>query len=74
MLQYLDTCEQRDLNLPECLSMLFQLSFSTLGRDYSSEGLSPSLLIFLQHLREFGLVYQRKVLVKLLEKKIIFQV
>lgn len=60
MLQYLDTCEQRGLNLPECLSMLFQLSFSTLGRDYSSEGLNQGLLTFLQHLREFGLVYQRK--------------
>lgn len=60
MLQYLDTCEQRGLNLPECLSMLFQLSFSTLGRDYSSDGLSASMLTFLQHLREFGLVYQRK--------------
>uniref|UniRef100_A0A336K8B7 General transcription factor IIH subunit 4 n=1 Tax=Culicoides sonorensis TaxID=179676 RepID=A0A336K8B7_CULSO len=60
MLQYLDTCEQRGLDLAECLSMLFQLSFSTLGRDYSSEGLSQGLLTFLQHLREFGLVYQRK--------------
>lgn len=60
MLQYLDTCEQRGLSLPECLSMLFQLSFSTLGRDYSSDGLSASMLTFLQHLREFGLVYQRK--------------
>lgn len=60
MLQYLDTCEQRNLELAECLSMLFQLSFSTLGKDYSSEGLSAGLLTFLQHLREFGLVYQRK--------------
>lgn len=60
MLEYLDTCEQKGLNLSECLSMLFQLSFSTLGRDYSSEGLSAGLLTFLQHLREFGLVYQRK--------------
>lgn len=60
MLHYLDTCEQKGLNFAECLSMLFQLSFSTLGRDYSSEGLSPGLLTFLQHLREFGLVYQRK--------------
>lgn len=59
MLQYLDSCEQRGLNLSECLSMLFQLSFSTLGRDYSTEGLSPNLVTFLQHLREFGLVYQR---------------
>lgn len=60
MLHYLDTCEQKGLNFAECLSMLFQLSFSTLGRDYSSEGLSAGLLTFLQHLREFGLVYQRK--------------
>ncbi|XP_030380020.1 general transcription factor IIH subunit 4 [Scaptodrosophila lebanonensis] len=60
MLQYLDTCEERGIPLPECLSMLFQLSFSTLGRDYSSEGMSCQMLTFLQHLREFGLVFQRK--------------
>ncbi|XP_055376920.1 general transcription factor IIH subunit 4 [Condylostylus longicornis] len=60
MLQYLNTCEEHGLSLPECLSMLFQLSFSTLGRDYSSEGIPPRMLTFLQHLREFGLVYQRK--------------
>jgi transcription initiation factor TFIIH subunit 4 len=60
MLQYLNTCEQRGLALVECLSMLFQLSFSTLGRDYSSQGLSENMLTFLQHLREFGLIYQRK--------------
>ncbi|KAL7022966.1 hypothetical protein ACKWTF_012439 [Chironomus riparius] len=59
MLQYLNTCEQRGLSLVECLSMLFELSFSTLGRDYSSEGLSENMLTFMQHLREFGLVYQR---------------
>uniref|UniRef100_A0A4Y0BGA4 General transcription factor IIH subunit 4 n=1 Tax=Anopheles funestus TaxID=62324 RepID=A0A4Y0BGA4_ANOFN len=34
--------------------------FQHTGRDYSSEGLSTGLLTFLQHLREFGLVYQRK--------------
>ncbi|KAH8256281.1 hypothetical protein KR026_012460 [Drosophila bipectinata] len=60
MLHYLDTCEERGMPLPECLSMLFQLSFSTLGRDYSSEGMNKQMLDFLQHLREFGLVYQRK--------------
>ncbi|KAH8396525.1 hypothetical protein KR215_000267 [Drosophila sulfurigaster] len=60
MLQYLETCEERGISLPECLSMLFQLSFATLGRDYSSEGMSNQMLTFLQHLREFGLVYQRK--------------
>ncbi len=32
-----------------------------LFQDYSTDGMSQGLLIFLQHLREFGLVYQRKV-------------
>lgn len=60
MLQYLDTVNSRNLDLVECLTFLFQLSFSTLGKDYSTVGMSEGLLIFLQHLREFGLVYQRK--------------
>lgn len=30
-------------------------------QDYSTEGMSEKLQVFLQHLREFGLVYQRKV-------------
>ncbi|XP_043283266.1 general transcription factor IIH subunit 4 [Venturia canescens] len=60
ILQYLDTIEARGLDLVECLTFLFQLNFSTLGKDYSTEGMSEGLLTFLQHLREFGLVYQRK--------------
>ncbi|TNM93087.1 general transcription factor IIH subunit 4-like [Takifugu rubripes] len=59
-LQYLKTAQSRGMDLVEILSFLFQLSFSTLGRDYSVEGMSDSLLTFLQHLREFGLVFQRK--------------
>lgn len=34
---------------------------TSLFQDYSVEGMSDSLLNFLQHLREFGLVFQRKV-------------
>ncbi|XP_034016856.1 general transcription factor IIH subunit 4 [Thalassophryne amazonica] len=60
MLQYLKTAQSRGMDLVEILSFLFQLSFLTLGRDYSVEGMSESLLTFLQHLREFGLVFQRK--------------
>nr|CAG4650904.1 EOG090X04KD [Simocephalus serrulatus]SVE94182.1 EOG090X04KD [Simocephalus serrulatus] len=60
LLQYLDTATARNLDLVECLGFLFQLSFSTLGQDYSTDTMSESLLRFLQHLREFGLVYQRK--------------
>uniref|UniRef100_A0AAR2KEY5 General transcription factor IIH subunit 4 n=1 Tax=Pygocentrus nattereri TaxID=42514 RepID=A0AAR2KEY5_PYGNA len=59
-LQYLKTVQSRGMDLVEILSFLFQLSFSTLGRDYSVEGMSESLQTFLQHLREFGLVFQRK--------------
>ena len=60
ILQYLDTAQSRNLSLAECLNFLFQLSFATLGKDYSTGGLTQGLLQFLQHLREFGLVYQRK--------------
>nr|CAD7455154.1 unnamed protein product [Timema tahoe] len=60
ILQYLDTVEARGLDLVDCLTFLFQLSFSTISKDYSTEGMSEGLLVFLQHLREFGLVYQRK--------------
>ncbi|KAM9823874.1 general transcription factor IIH subunit 4 [Neosynchiropus ocellatus] len=59
-LQYLKTAQSLGMDLVEILSFLFQLSFSTLGRDYSVEGMSESLLTVLQHLREFGLVFQRK--------------
>ncbi|CAG5020016.1 unnamed protein product [Parnassius apollo] len=57
---YLHTAEKRSLSAAECLAFLYQLSFSTLGKDYSTEGMSNNMLVFLQHLREFGLVYQRK--------------
>lgn len=60
MLQYLDTVEERGLNLVECLTFLFQLSFLTLGKDYSTGDMNESMLTFLQHLRELGIVYQRK--------------
>jgi len=60
MLQYLDTVNARGLDLVQCLSFLFQISFCTLGKDYCTDGMTEGLLTFLQHLREFGLVYQRK--------------
>lgn len=60
ILQYLTTLAERGLSLVDCLQFIFQLSFLTLGKDYSIKGMSEPLLSFLQHLREFGLVYQRK--------------
>ncbi|XP_061122675.1 general transcription factor IIH subunit 4 isoform X2 [Syngnathus typhle] len=38
----------------------FTLQYLKSAQDYSVEGMSESLLTFLQHLREFGLVFQRK--------------
>lgn len=38
ILQYLDTVEQRGLDLGECLTFLFQLSFSTLGKVSCDDG------------------------------------
>jgi len=32
ILQYLDTVESRGLDLVDCLTFLFQLSFSTMGK------------------------------------------
>ncbi|XP_038045445.1 general transcription factor IIH subunit 4-like [Patiria miniata] len=60
MLQYLETAESRGLNLVDALSFLFRLSFSSFGKDYSCESMNESQLQFLQHLRELGLVFQRK--------------
>lgn len=60
ILHYLDTIEAKGFNFVECLSFLFQLSFSTVGRDYAMDGLSENILGFLQNLREFGFIYQRK--------------
>merc|ERR1719471_2153725 len=60
MLQYLDSVSARGMSLVECLSFMFQLSFSQLGKDYSTDGMSNNLMKFVQHLREFGLLYQRK--------------
>lgn len=60
MRHYLDTCHTHGLDRVECLSLLLQLGFSRLGSDYSTAQMSDQQLVFLQHLREFGLVYQRK--------------
>lgn len=56
MMKYLDDCDSIGLNLTTCLAFIFQLSFSTLGKAYpiGSHG------TFVQHLRQIGLVYQRK--------------
>jgi hypothetical protein len=50
--------------MDSCIGVYFIIYYftSVYFQDYSTEGMSESLLVFLQHLREFGLVYQRKVI------------
>ena len=45
----------------ECLTFLLQLNFATLGKDFPTDSLTDSQLRLLQHLRELGLVFQKKV-------------
>nr|XP_027205656.1 general transcription factor IIH subunit 4-like [Dermatophagoides pteronyssinus] len=58
--KYLELVESFGFNFVECLGFIFELNFLTLGKSYSTDGLSESIQSFLQHLREMGLVYQRK--------------
>jgi transcription initiation factor TFIIH subunit 4 len=60
IMNYLEVVTERGFDLLECLTFIFQLSFSTLGKDYSREGLTECQEKLVQHLRMFGLVYQRK--------------
>lgn len=60
MWQYLDSCEEKGLNIPDAMNMLFQLSYTTLGRECHTDILDNRMLILIQHLREFGLIFQRK--------------
>lgn len=58
MVEYLNS---KDGNtLVECLSFLFQISFSVLGKDYSVKNITEMQFNFLQLLREIGFAYQRK--------------
>lgn len=58
MVQYLNS--KSGLELVQCLSFLFQISFSVLGKDYPVKSLTEAQFVFLQLLREIGLAFQRK--------------
>jgi len=60
MIQYLETLRSTPENLIQCLSFLFQISYSVLGKDYPVRNLKEVQYDFLQHLREVGLAFQRK--------------
>jgi len=58
MVQYLNA--KVGAELVQCLSFLFQISFSVLGKDYAVKNLTEAQFNFLQLLREIGLAFQRK--------------
>ncbi|KAI9454703.1 transcription factor Tfb2-domain-containing protein [Russula earlei] len=60
LLQYLQTLEERQMDLVEVLSFLFMLSTMQLGREYSTENLSDTQREMLEDLRDYGLIWQRK--------------
>ena len=49
ILQYLDTVESRGLDLVDCLTFLFQLSFSTMGKVWSSYHTYDDRFSLVQH-------------------------
>ena len=60
ILQLLEYCwQKKNMELAECLTLLFELSFSTFGKDYSCEEYSPGKVEFLQELRALGLVFMK---------------
>ncbi|ORX75420.1 RNA polymerase II transcription factor B subunit 2 [Basidiobolus meristosporus CBS 931.73] len=61
LLQYLDMAEKLQMDLVEVLNFFFQLGSLELGKDYSTETLTPTQVQMLEDLRDYGIVYQRKV-------------
>ncbi|GAV08055.1 hypothetical protein RvY_17806 [Ramazzottius varieornatus] len=59
VLSYLQTTQKWNMDLIECISFIFQLSFSQTGKHYSSSGFSDNQMKMLQHFRDYGLVYMR---------------
>jgi hypothetical protein len=62
IIQLLDYCHKENgQDISECLTLLFELSFSTFGKDYSCDNFSKSKEYFLQELRKLGLVFMKTV-------------
>nr|CAB3251313.1 general transcription factor IIH subunit 4 [Phallusia mammillata] len=60
ILEYLNWVRDRGMNLVSILRFLFELSFSSVGKDLPTDGRDEHVLQCLQHFREMGLVMQRK--------------
>ena len=60
IIQLLEYCwKKNSQDISECLTLLFELSFSTFGKDYSCEEFSNTKIDFLQELRKLGLVHMK---------------
>jgi len=60
IIQLLEYCWKKNgQDISECLTLLFELSFSTFGKDYSCEEFSNTKIDFLQELRKLGLVHMK---------------
>ena len=54
---YLDTCESRKLSKLDIIKFLFKLSFLTPGKVYSRENLTKDVIVLIDDLIHFGLVW-----------------
>ena len=60
IIQLLEFCWKKNKqDISECLTLLFELSFSSFGKDYSCEEFSATKTEFLQELRKLGLVFMK---------------
>ncbi|KAL1949412.1 hypothetical protein VTO73DRAFT_8293 [Trametes versicolor] len=59
LLQYLQMAEERQMDLVEVISFLLMLSTTELGKNYSTENLSPTQKTMLDDVRDYGLIKQR---------------
>ncbi|KAL3319228.1 General transcription factor IIH subunit 4 [Cichlidogyrus casuarinus] len=60
ILFYFDFLRAKSINIIPALHFIFQLSFLSIDKSYPTDALDEIQQEILQHLREFGLTYQRK--------------
>ena len=63
LIQYLSFVQMKNFNLVKVLSFILQLGFCSLGVDYVCDNDDQEMSQVIQHFRELGLVFKRKVLV-----------
>jgi hypothetical protein len=63
LLQYLEHSSNLKIDPVDVLHFLFMLGSLELGKDYSTSILSDTQNIMLENLRDYGIVFQRKVVI-----------